>query len=203
MSEQVEGGLDTLRNMERQSAGFWMLSGKFSSGGWRRSGLCRNGSLRGLRSKGGSACGGRGWCRLRFRQRWFSAWLCCGRWLRRGGMLCSRIFGSGPWPKRKMQRAVPGGQRWFASLIGKPQLHRQNQQGYQQRQQKKKQPAYEFEHRQQDGEHNGHRQSLPFQLFAVLGGIDGRIRFSFRGFVVPCFAVQRRQVSQRAQAEHT
>ena len=33
MSEQVEGGLDTLRNMERQSAGFWMLSGKFSSGG--------------------------------------------------------------------------------------------------------------------------------------------------------------------------
>lgn len=123
--------------------------------------------------------GGRGWCRLRFRQRWFSAWLCCGRWLRRGGMLCSRIFGSGPWPKRKMQRAVPGGQRWFASLIGKPQLHRQNQQDYQQRQQKKKQPAYEFEHRQQDGEHNGHRQSLPFQLFAVLGGIDGRIRFSF------------------------
>ena len=41
------------------------------------------------------------------------------------------------------------------------------------------------------------------ELFAVLGGIDGRIRFSFRGFVVPCFAMQRRQVSQRAQAEHT
>ena len=61
MSEQVEGGLDTLRNMERQSAGFWMLSGKFSSGGWRRRPLPQR-KLAGLRSRG---CG---WCRLSVRR---------------------------------------------------------------------------------------------------------------------------------------
>ena len=102
-----------------------------------------------------------------------------------------------------MQRAVPGGQRWFASLIANRSSTGANQQDYQQRQQKKKQPAYDLSTASRM-EHNRHGQSLhsscsPSSAVILIAGSD----LASEGSVVSASAMQRWQVSQRTQAELT